>query len=183
MIDLVTGAESQILQGFDDPVHYLVFSPDSSRLLGVDNGSRLKIWDRATGRETAATRLSDVYIVRIRYSADGKRLAVVGFQHQGSVGDIRVLDAQTGRELAALKGHTLLVGDADFSPDGQRLATCSVDRTVRLWDLASGQEILTLRGHTRPVGSVRFISDGNHLISASGDRTVRIWDATPLPEH
>jgi WD40 repeat protein/serine/threonine protein kinase len=179
--DAVTGAESQVLQGFNDP-YYLIFSPDGSRLLGVDNGSRLKIWDRATGRETAATRLSDVYIIRVLYSADGKRLAVVGLQHRSIVGDVRVLDAQTGRELAALKGHTLLVGEADFSPDGQRLATCSADRTVRLWDLASGQEILTLRGHTRHVGSVRFISDGNRLISASGDRTVRVWDATPLPE-
>jgi WD40 repeat protein len=180
--DAVTGAESQILEGFTDQVFHLVFSPDGSRLLGVDSASRLKSWDRATGREIAATRLSDVYIIRVRYSADGKRLAVVGLQHQSIVGDVRVLDAETGRELAALKGHTLLVGDADFSPDGQRLATCSSDRTVRLWDLASGQEILTLRGHTGGVNSVRFVSGGNRLISASSDRTVRLWDATPLPE-
>jgi WD40 repeat protein len=122
-------------------------------------------------------------VTRARYSADGKRVAVVGRQRQSNAGEIRVLDAQTGRQLTALKGHTLWVGDAAFSPDGQRLASCSSDRTVRLWDLASGQEILTLRGHTRGGSSVRFISDGNRLISASGDRTVRIWDATPLPEH
>jgi WD40 repeat protein/serine/threonine protein kinase len=179
--DVVTGAESQI-QGFDNQVYYLVFSPDGSHLLGMDSSSQLKIWDRATGRKLAATRLSDVYVQCVRYSADGKRLAVVGLQHQSGVGEIRVLDAETGRELAALKGHVLTVGDADFSPDGQRLATCSQDKTVRLWDLASGQEILTLRGHTRGVNSVRFVSGGNRLISASADRTVRIWDATPLPE-
>jgi WD40 repeat protein len=180
--DAVTGAESQILHGFNDQVFYLEFSPDGSRLLGVDNGSRLKVWDRVTGREFAATRLSDVYVNRVRYSADGKRLAVVGLQHRSLAGDVRVLDAETGRELAALKGHTLSVGDAAFSPDGQRLATCSWDRTVRLWDLASGQEILTLRGHTHRVSSVRFISGGHRLISASADHTVRVWDATPLPE-
>jgi WD40 repeat protein len=181
--DAVTGAESQILQGFSDQVFYLEFSPDGSRLLGVDNGSRLKVWDRVTGREVAATHLPDMYVIRVRYSADGKRLAVVGLQHRSLVGDIRVLDAQTGHELAALKGHTLAVHDADFSPDGQRLATCSSDRTVRLWDLASGQEILTLRGHTKAVNCVRFVSGGNRLITASGDRTIRIWDATPLPEE
>jgi WD40 repeat protein len=179
--DAVTGAESQILEGFTDQVFYLAFSPDGSRLMGVDSASRLRIWDRATGRAIAATRLSDVYIIRVRYSGDGKRLAVVGLQHRSIVGDVRVLDAETGRELAALKGHTLLVGDAAFSPDGQRLATSSSDRTVRLWDLASGQEILTLRGHTGGVNCVRFVSDGRRLMSASFDRTVRIWDATPRP--
>jgi WD40 repeat protein len=180
--DAVTGAESQVLQGFSDEVYYLLFSPDGSRLLGVDSSSEIRIWDRVTGRQIAATGLSDVYIIRVRYSGDGKRVAVVGLQKQSIVGEIRLLDAETGRELAALRGHTLLVGDADFSPDGQRLATCSSDGTVRLWDLPSGKEILTLRLHLRRATSVRFVSGGKRLISATEDGTLRTWDATPLPE-
>ena len=117
-------------------------------MLGADKSGALKIWDRATGREIAATRLSDVFIWLIRFSPDGKHLAVVGLRSRLFSGEVRILDAESGRELLALKGHTFTVLDAAFSPDGQRLATCSADRTVRLWDLAAGQEILRLRGHS-----------------------------------
>jgi WD40 repeat protein len=177
-----TGAECRTVKGLEGQVHNLVFSPDGSGLLGTDKSGALKIWERATGRVTAATRLDNVFVWRIRYSPDGKRLVVVGVRHQSLSGEVRILDAESGRELLALRGHTLNVTDAAFSPDGQRLATCSLDRTVRLWDLAAGQEILTLRGHTLAVQSLRFISDGHRLLSASGDRTVRVWDATPLAD-
>jgi WD40 repeat protein/serine/threonine protein kinase len=180
--DVETGAEFRTIKGLKGQVHNLVFSPDGSGVLGTDKSGTLKIWERATGRVTAATRLNDVFVWRIRFSPDGKRLVVVGVRHQSLSGEVRILDAESGRELLVLKGHTLNVTDAAFSPDGQRLATCSLDRTVRLWDLAAGQEILTLRGHALPVESLRFVSDGHRLLSASGDRTVRVWDATPLAE-
>ena len=177
-----TWAEVRTIEGLQDQVQYLVFSPDGSRLLGADKSGALEIWDRATGRVIAETRLSNVYFMRIRFSPDGKRLVVVGVRLQSLAGDARILDAESGRELLALQGHTLNVMDAAFSPDGERLATCSVDRTLRLWDLTAGQEILTLRGHTLDVDSIRFVSDGHRLLSTSGDHTVRVWDATPLPE-
>jgi WD40 repeat protein/serine/threonine protein kinase len=180
--DAVTGTESRTIQGLTNPIHCLVFSPGGARLLGVDTSGEMKVWDRATGRETMVTRLSRIFVLNIRFSADGKRLAVVGNHNQSLVGEVRILDADSGRELLALKGHSENVLDADFSPDGHRLATCSADRTIRLWDLAAGQEILTLRGHTLAVDSVRFVTDGRRLISVSMDRTVRVWDATPLPE-
>ena len=183
MRDAQTGGEFHTLQGLHEQLHYLVFSPDGSRLLGVDKSGAMKIWARASGRETVATELNNVYVIRIRFSPDGKRLALVGNRIPSLVGEVRILDAESGRELLSLKGHTVNVLDADFSPDGQRLATCASDHTVRLWDLAAGQEILTLRGHTQDVQSVRFVSDGRRLISASADGIVRIWDATPLPEH
>ena len=160
----------------------LVFSPDGSRLLGADEYGTLKIWDFATGREIAATKLTGVLIVCARFSADGKRFAVAGAHGQLLTGEVRILDAETAREVWSLKGHTLMVRDVVFSPDGLRLATASGnDGTVRLWDLTAGQEILKLVDSVG-VGSVRFVSDGRRLIGATRDRRIRVWDATPLPE-
>jgi WD40 repeat protein len=93
--DAVTGAESHVFRGFKDPVAKLVSSPDGSRLLGVDSGGELIIWDCETGREIAAIHLPDVSVVRVRYSPGGKRLAVVGLQERSMFGELRVLDAQT----------------------------------------------------------------------------------------
>jgi WD40 repeat protein len=182
--DVRTGAHRHALPGLDDQVHTLLFSPDGSRLLGADKSGALQVWDAATGRAVAAARLEDSYVNRIRYAADGRRLAVVGNVSRLWTGEVRVLDAETLREVWALKGHTLDVNDAEFTPDGRRLATASNDRTVRLWDLVSGREILKLADptDTQVVSSLRFVRDGRQLVTASADRTVRVWDATPLPD-
>jgi WD40 repeat protein/serine/threonine protein kinase len=177
-----TGAEFRAFHGLDDSVQYLVFTPDGSRLLGADVGGVLKIWEVATGREVAATKFRGIYICGITFSADGKRLAVVGNLSRLLTGEVRVLDAEGFREVWYLKGHTLNVIDAAFSPDGQRLATSSADRTVRVWDLTAGQEILKLSGFAGVV-SLRFVEGGRRLMSVSWDRTIRVWDATPLPEE
>jgi WD40 repeat protein len=176
-----TGALFRTVRGLEGVLVALVFSPDGSRLLGADEYGTIKIWDVATGREVAATKLTGVLIMRARFSGDGKRLAVAGLFGQLATGEVRILDALTGREVWSLSGHTLLVSDVAFSPDGLRLATTSNDQTVRLWDLNTGQEILKLVD-TGMFNQIRFLSEGCRLILATGDRRIRVWDAKPLPE-
>ena len=94
----------------------LVFSPDGSRLLGADEYGALKIWDIATGREIAATKLTGVLIQVARFSADGKRLAVAGVLGQLLTGEVRILDAETAREVWSLKGHTRTGGRRGIQP-------------------------------------------------------------------
>jgi WD40 repeat protein len=180
--DAQTGAVFRTLRGFDRPVRVLVFSPDGSRLLGVDWGGALKIWDTATGREIAATALTDVFTLVAQFSADGKRLGVGGHHLESLTGEVRILDAESAREIWSFKGHTFAVRDLAFSPDGRRLATTSyMDGTVRLWDLTAGQEILKLVDSAGGY-SIRLVSDGRRLIGATRDWRIRVWDATPLPE-
>jgi len=176
-----TGAEFRSLKGFDASVHALMFSPDGSRLFGVDRDGVLKIWAIESGREIAATKRTGIYINRIAFRPDGKRVAVVGNLSRLLAGEVRILDSKNLRDVWSLQGHTFNVTAVVFSPDGQRLATASADRTIRVWDLTAGQEVLKLNG-IMDVRSLRFLSDGRRLISASTDRTIRVWDATPLPE-
>jgi eukaryotic-like serine/threonine-protein kinase len=179
VLDARTGVEFRSLDGLDGEVHHLAFGPDASRLLGTDEGGVLKIWDVATGRQLATTKLGGFYLFCVRFSPDGRRVALMGNLTQFMTGEVRVLDAEDGREILLLRGHTLNVLDGAFTPDGRRLATASVDRTVRIWDLATGQEVLKLSGFASIVASVRFVSEGTRLISATVNRDVRAWDATP----
>ncbi len=179
--DVRAGVEIRAIEGLSDELQALVFNPDGTRLLSVDVSGNLKLWDFATGREVAAATLPGLYVRKIQFSRDGKRLAVTGATRPLEIGEVRILDAETAREVWSLKGHALRVEDADFTPDGLRLATASLDQTVRLWDLSTGQEILKWNeaGHCL---SIRFVSDGRRLIGATSDRRIRVWDATPLPE-
>jgi WD40 repeat protein len=129
-----------------------------------------------------SVQVTGMYMLVLRFSPDGKRLAVVGNNIVLRSGEARILDAEDGREVAQLRGHTLLVSDVAFHPDGQRVATCSGDRTIRIWDVPTGQEIFTLKGHTDDVNSIRFLRGGRQLRSASRDGTIRVWDAGPLPD-
>jgi WD40 repeat protein len=179
--DVRAGVETRTIQGLGDDVQALMFNPDGTRLLSVDASGNVELWDFATGREVAATTLTGLHVRKIRFSRDGKRLAVAGSIRPLSTGDVRILDAETAREVWSLKGHALMVVDADFTPDGLRLATCGEDQTVRIWDLSTGQEILKWNEAGRCF-SIRFVSGGRRLIGATRDRRIRVWDATPLPE-
>ena len=159
----------------------LTFNPDGTRLVSVELSGNLRLWDFATGREVAATTLTGLYVRKIRFSRDGKRLAVTGATRPLETGDVRILDAETAREVWSLKGHAIRVDDADFTPDGLRLATASLDQTVRLWDLSTGQEILKWNEPAHCL-SIGFVSGGRRLIGATSNRRIRVWDATPLPE-
>ena len=180
--DVRAGVETRTIQGLSDDVQGLAFNPAGTRLLSVDQSGNLRLWDFATGREVAATTLTGgLYVRKIRFSRDGKRLAVAGTIRPLQTGDLRILDAATAREIWSLKGHSLRVDDADFTPDGLRLATCGFDQTVRIWDLSTGQEILKWNEPAACL-SIGFATDGRRLIGATADRRIRVWDAAPLPE-
>jgi WD40 repeat protein len=183
MIQVQNSHTGVIFRALGTPGRYVsprVFSRDGSRLLGADEDGTLRIWDVASGRETAAIAMTGFYVNVARFSPDGKRVAAGGLLIPSLTGEVRILDAENAHEVWALKGHTLVVHDVAFSRDGLRLATSSGDHTVRLWDLTAGQEVLKLVD-THAVDSLRFASEGR-LIGAMADRRIRFWDATPLPE-
>jgi WD40 repeat protein len=184
--DVEKGREIRTLKGLKEKAYGLEFSPEGTRLAAGDADGAVKMWDLATGREICTADLKGIdFIGRLRFSPDGKRLAVAGISHRTGVilGEIRIVDTEGGREVSPpLKGLRSIGGGPRFSPDGKRLATGGMDATMKVWDIVTGQETLTLKGHTSIVTGLAFSPDGHRLISASADWTVRVWDATPLPE-
>jgi eukaryotic-like serine/threonine-protein kinase len=176
--DAQTGAAIRSLPGLEGPGQILAFSPNCARLVGADSGGRVMLWEVGTGREIASTKIDDLFMLRIRFSPDGSRLAVCGYFSPLLTGEVRILDAENLRELSRLKGHTLMVSDVAFSPDGRRVATAGGEGTVRIWDLGLAQQTLKLK--TGRVNSIRFLANG--LITASFELEIRCWDASPVPE-
>ncbi len=152
----------------DRLVSAVSFSPDGQTLASASYDKTIRLWDRATGKETAVLTGHTEAVYDIAFSPDGRTLA------SGSADrTIRLWDRTTGKETTVFSGHSGGVGGVVFSPDGRTLASASEDETIRLWDLAIGKEMAVFVARAR---SVAFSPEGRVLVSGSDDNTIRLWD-------
>jgi len=103
------------------------------RTLAVAAGTRIQLWDLATGRETGSVEApSDNALVAL--SPDGQLLATA--DDSGPI----LWEAATCKEVRRWKGHHGKVTALLFTPDGKTLLTGSMDTTALAWDVAGRLE-------------------------------------------
>jgi RNA polymerase sigma factor (sigma-70 family) len=183
--DAASGKELRQLKG-QSYVYSLAFAPDGATLASgsintIDRGDlTVRLWNLATGEEIWRNATRGWSAFDIRFSSDGRTLALVGgyFGRRNVAGEVRLWEAAAGKELKRFEGHPEHVRCVDFSADGRMLATGSVDNSVRLWEVASGRERACLQGHQFAMSAVSFSPDGRLLASSSADQTALVWDLT-----
>jgi hypothetical protein len=106
----------------------LQFAPGGERLAAVGDNGFARVYDAATGKETATLKGHGGIVFCVAFSPDRQLIATGGDDHAA-----RVWDAATGRLRAELKGHTDSVKAVMFDPSGRVVLTASADKTVRAW--------------------------------------------------
>ncbi len=172
------------LEGHEDDVNAVAFSPDGRRIVSGSRDGTLRLWDAETGEAIGHPMEGHNDAVEtVAFSRDGQR--IVSGSHDKT---LRLWVVDSGRQIGpTLQGHKGAVRSAAFSPDGQLIVSGSSDRTLRIWNAVTGTEICPpLVGHKDWVSAVACSPNGRHIASSSQDNTLRLWDLAkgrPLGEE
>jgi RNA polymerase sigma factor (sigma-70 family) len=176
VVSIGTGKETAVLRGLSGPAASGLAVSDRFIATQAAEEGKLKLWDRATGKEHRALECTTKGCI-VTFSKSGDRLAVVG------QGDLRIYDVATGKQLLhhSHGGHLDGVADVAISPDGKTLASTGYQETF-FWDVPTRKVLHHAEtsyglngGLYPPAAKVLFRPDGKTAVVVKFN-TIRIVD-------
>ncbi len=171
-------------EGLAGPGWPLDITPDGSRL-AVGTSGRVVVWDGNSGQKLLGLTVSTNRMPwLVRFSPDGRKLAVSGAVELGGV-----FDVNSGKRI-----HDFLPpGDppeqvhmsAAFSPDGRRLASVRLDGWLEIRDTRSWSVLTRTRIRSVSAAGIQFTPDGSRIVlltaegsQGSGVAAIEICDGS-----
>ena len=134
------------------PIVSLAFAPDGQSIATTDEAGQATLWQAADVWAPVRTLDFSARAAIVRFSPDGRYLALGGDDVRVRVWDPAEGDHQPWHEIAAR-----WPSDLSFSADGQTLAISTYESPeITLWDVARRRKRLALKGHLCAGDATRF---------------------------
>ena len=160
-----TGENIATLEGHEEEVWSMAFSPDGTVLATGDGGQsingKVRLWDVETGENIATLEGHEGYVWSMAFSPDGAILASAGWN------GIMLWNVETHTNIAP---HDLGSEFGRFSPDGTIFASVSSQSKVDLWSMETYEKIATLE-----VNLEIFVWHGLDVMFSSDGTVLAIW--------
>ncbi len=114
-------------------------------------------------------------IEAVRFSPDGKKLAVTGGL-PGRMGEVQVWDVEKRKLDISVPVTFDTVYGAAWSPDGKLISFGCTDKSVRAIEAATGKQVLFQGSHDDWIEDTVFSLKGDHVISVGRDRTAKLTE-------
>jgi eukaryotic-like serine/threonine-protein kinase len=176
VFDTITGEMIYSLEGYEEDVMSLAFSPDGALLaLGVEEGG-IEVRAVEDGALLFVIPIEEITVDVLMFSPDSTALAAGHDNCQVSLWS--AADGAAQGLLGKAGSATGCVHDLSYSPDGMMLAA-AVSWRIEFWGVEEGALLHKLTGHVGSVEAVRFSPQGDYIASTSEDGTIRLWGVSP----
>jgi WD40 repeat protein len=171
---------------FEKPIEMLYqFSihPDGKSVAIALGTSDVLLLELATGKVLKTFHTSQLCNLSVRFSQDGKLLAVGGgdAEHDTKKCTVEVWDVAAATRLVTCPGHRHSVLHMAFSPDNKLIVSGGTIDGVRIWDVATGKQKFALQQGKEDGRNdgVAFLPSGKAFLTLLGreHEPVRFWDA------
>lgn len=156
----------------------IAFSPDGERI-AIYDGSMVEINDARDNRtQTTFAAPPKKNWIKLVWSDDGQRLAVLSRADKKDSGQVEVWDAKANGVVSTIAG-LWRVDELTFSRDANKLLGLAEHKTAQAWDALSGRLLITLpapeEGRWR---EMRWSPDGRRLLMTNyASEKALLWDA------
>jgi WD40 repeat protein len=163
--------ERNRLEGHQDEVRDVVFSPDNQIIATASRDKTVKLWNLNGKLITTLQGHKDlVHSVSFSRDKEPDKQIIATASWDGNVKLWRL----SGELITTLTHHKAKVYSVRFSPDNQKIATADSLGYVKLWT-REGKPITTFEAHHKEVFSISFSPDSKKIATASADSTVKLW--------